>query len=65
MGLFSAVKKTLRAGINTALLPIDLASDVITLGGTSTRDGKSATVKRGARVLDDLADAVREVGEDD
>lgn len=64
MGLFSALKKTVRATARAALLPIDVASDVITLGGVSTRDGKSAVVKRGARVFEDLADALEELGEE-
>jgi len=64
MGLFSALKKTARAGLNTCLTPIDLASDIITLGGASTESGESALVKRGRRIHSDLEDALEEVGED-
>lgn len=64
MGLFSAFKKGLRATVNTALLPVDIVADAITLGGVSTRDGKSFVVKRGKKICEDLGDAVDEVGED-
>lgn len=64
MGLFSAFKKGLRATVNTALLPLDIAADAITLGGVSTEEGKSFVVKRGKKIYRDLADATDEVGED-
>ncbi len=64
MGLFGAFKKTLRATANTCLTPIDLASDIITLGGLSTESGESALVRSGRNIYSDLDDALEEVGED-
>lgn len=64
MGLFGAFKKTLRATVNVALTPVDLASDIITLGGVSTESGESALLRRGRRIYRDLDDAIDEVGED-
>ena len=65
MGLFSAFKKTLRASVNTALTPVDLAADIVTLGGLSTESGQSFLAKRGKKIYRDLEDAVEEIGEDD
>lgn len=64
MGLFGALKKTIRATVNTALMPIDIVSDTITLGGASTESGESAVVRRGKKVYRDLSDAVDECGEE-
>jgi hypothetical protein len=64
MGLFTAFKKTLRATAHTAMLPIDVASDIFTLGGASTESGESAIVKRGERISKDFKRAIYELGED-
>jgi hypothetical protein len=37
--------KLVKAGIGVALLPVGVAADVLTLGGTCTNSDKSATEK--------------------
>jgi hypothetical protein len=64
MGLFTAFKKTLRATAHTVMLPIDVVSDVIMLGGVSTESGESAVVKRSEHITKDINRAIYELGED-
>jgi hypothetical protein len=61
MGLFKAFKNTLSATVRTAILPLDIAKDAVTLGGVSTRDGKSAVVKRGKQIAQELEEALAEI----
>ncbi len=64
MGLFTAFKKTLRATAHTVMLPLDIASDIVTLGGASTESGESAIVKRSEHISKDIKRAIYELGED-
>lgn len=57
MGLFG---KLLKLTINTVTLPIDVAKDVVTLGGATT-DEESATLAK----LRKLQEGVDELDEDD
>lgn len=43
MSLFGALVKTV---VNTALLPVAIAADVVTLGGKALGDGESFTEKQ-------------------
>ena len=43
MGLFGKLVST---AINVATLPVAVAKDVVTLGGVSTRSGRSAVVQK-------------------
>lgn len=55
-GIFGKLTKTV---INTALLPVDAASDVLTLGGALT-DDDSALEKR----VEKIGNALDELGEE-
>lgn len=50
MSLFGAIVRTV---VNVATLPVSVAKDVITLGGISTDEGKSATSKNLQRIKDE------------
>ena len=57
MGLFG---KLIKLAINTATAPIDIAKDVVTLGGSIT-DEESATLAKLRKLQEDVDD----LGEDD
>jgi len=57
MGLFG---KLIKLAINTATTPIDIAKDVVTLGGSIT-DEESATLAKLRKLQEDVDD----LGEDD
>lgn len=59
MGLFDAFKKLGTAVIDTALLPVDVARDIV------SPDPDMATARRGRKILDELEDAYEETFEDD
>jgi hypothetical protein len=56
MGLFSKLTKLV---INTALLPVDVVADIVTLGGELT-DSNSYTGKR----IEKIGDTIDELDED-
>jgi hypothetical protein len=55
MGLFGAIVRTV---VNVATLPVDIAKDVITLGGAASEQDKPYTVQK-------LEKIKREADEDD
>lgn len=50
MGLFG---KLVATAINVATLPVAVAKDVVTMGGISTRSGKSAIVQKLQQIKDE------------
>ena len=57
MGIFGALLKT---AIDVATTPIDIVSDVVTMGG-AMNDEESAVVKKARRLANDLEDIRDEV----
>ena len=51
-------KNLMKAVVGTALLPVDVAKDVVTLGGLLTDDDEPATVKRLGQVGKNLDRAI-------
>lgn len=64
MGLFDALKKVGSAAVQTALLPVDVARDTVTLGGALTDEYESATVRRARKIARDASDAYEETFEE-
>lgn len=56
--MFDAFKSLTKAAIGLATLPVDVAADVITLGGTLSDSPVSYTVKKARKVMENLDDAV-------
>jgi hypothetical protein len=50
MGLFGKIVAT---AINVATLPVAVVKDVVTLGGVSTRSGRSAVVQKLQQIKDE------------
>lgn len=53
MGLFGKIVKT---AVNVVTLPVAVAKDVVTLGGVSTRSGRSATIAKLQQIKDEADD---------
>lgn len=58
MGL---LKKGLKAVIKTATLPVDVAKDVVTMGGVLTDEEESYTKRKAQGILDALEELSDEV----
>lgn len=54
MGLFSAITKVV---IDTATLPLDIARDVLTLGGATDNNGRPHTLDKLEQIKRDAEDA--------
>ena len=59
----SIFKKLIKATVDTVLLPKDIVSDVLTLGGAITNE-EAATLKRLKKTKKSLEDAYEELDED-
>jgi len=57
MGLLGKLVKTT---LNTAALPLDVVSDIFTMGGQLTDDERSAIMKR----LEKIQETIDEMGDD-
>jgi hypothetical protein len=64
MGFFDALSKLGKGVVGTALLPVDIAKDAVTLGGAIT-DEESAIVKRLKKIGRNVGEALDEIDEDD
>jgi len=53
MGLFDFVESVAKIVVRTAVLPVAVVKDVVTMGGTLT-DEKSAIVKNVSKTIDDV-----------
>lgn len=62
MGLFDAFKKVTKAIVDTALIPVDVAVDVVTMG-RALEDDEPATWERLKKIKDDLQDAYNELND--
>ena len=62
MGLFDAFKKVTKAMVDTALIPVDVAVDVVTMG-RALEDDEPATWERLKKIKDDLQDAYNELND--
>ena len=60
MGLFDAFKKVTKAIVDTALIPVDVAVDVVTMG-RALEDDEPATWERLNIIKDDLQDAYNQL----
>lgn len=61
MGFFSKLAKGV---IDTALLPIEVVKDAVTLGGVSVDKDEPFTKKRVKKVIEDLEDAYDSLDDD-
>lgn len=50
--------KLIKAAVGVAVLPVDVASDIVTLGGTLT-DDESATAKRIKHISDNIDEVTK------
>jgi hypothetical protein len=57
--------KLIKGTINTALIPVDVAKDVVTLGGTLDDEEETYTGKRVKQVIKDVEEAAEDAGEGD
>ncbi len=53
MKLFAQI---IRTAVNVVALPVAVAKDVVTLGGISTKSGKSATIERIQKLKDEAGE---------
>ena len=60
MSIFGSILKTV---IDTATLPIEVAKDVVTLGGAATGEHQTYTGKRLEKLSDDLEDISDDAGD--
>ena len=60
MGIFDSLKSLTKVVVDTALLPVDVVVDVVTLGGLMT-DSDSAIVERAKKIGDGLQDAYDDI----
>ena len=60
MSIFGSILKTV---IDTATLPIEVAKDVVTLGGVVTGEHQTYTDKRLEKLSDDLEDISDDAGD--
>lgn len=58
--MFGIVSSLARAAVGTVLLPVDVVTDVVTLGGSLTDREEPYTAKRLSQIGDALDDAVNE-----
>ena len=56
--------KVLGAGIRIAFLPVDLAKDVLTLGGAITDQPMPYTAQSAKKISRNINDAIREIEND-
>lgn len=63
MGFGKFFGNLIQAGAQTVLLPLDIAKDVVTLGGACTGD-EPATIERMAKIAAELEDAYDALDED-
>lgn len=61
MGFF---RKLIKGGIDTALLPVDVGKDILTLGGLNIDKDEPATVERAKKIKKALDDAYDSLDED-
>jgi len=59
MSIFGSLLKTV---IDTATLPIDVAKDVVTMGGAMTERQEPYTASKLKRIADDIEDVSDEAG---
>lgn len=52
-------KSLVKAVVGTALLPVDIVADAVTLGGLYTNKQKTYTTERVSDILDNLKDATK------
>lgn len=64
MGLFDALKSAGSAAVRVAVLPVSLAADVVTAGGTLTDRHESYTATTAKKIVKDGAEALEELHED-
>lgn len=64
MGFFDGLGKIGKAALGTALLPVDIARDAVTLGGAIT-DEESAIAKRLRKIARNAEDGLDEIDEDE
>ncbi len=64
MSIWKALEKTAEAAGNVLLTPVDVAADVVTMGGATTEKDRPYTVKRAERVADLLEEAYDETHKD-
>lgn len=57
--------KLIKGTINTALIPVDVAKDVVTLGGALDDEEETYTGKRVKQVIKDVEEAAEDAGEGD
>ncbi len=60
MSLFGSILKTV---VDTAILPIEIAKDVVTLGGVATGKSETYTSKQLNKLADDLDDISDDAGD--
>lgn len=63
MSIFGMFGKLTKAAIHTALLPVDVAVDVVTMGRALDGD-EPATLERLKQIVEDIEEAAEEAGDD-
>ena len=61
MGFFDALGSVGKAVVNTAIVPVDVARDVVTLGGALSDEDETYTGKRARKIGRNLNNVVDEV----
>ena len=56
--MFGLLKNLTKAAVGIAVTPIDVAADIVTLGGTLTDKDKPYTAARCEQVMDNLEKAI-------
>lgn len=56
--MFGILKNVTKAVVGVATLPLDVAADILTLGGTCTDRNKPYTTEKLADIMDNLEKAV-------
>lgn len=57
--MMSILKGLAKATVATVTLPVAIAADVITLGGTITPRGKPYTTEHTAKIMDGIEEAIK------
>lgn len=60
MSIFGSILKTVVA---VATSPIDLAMDVVTLGGALTEQGETYILRKLQKIVDDIEDISEDIGD--
>lgn len=57
--MFNVLKGLTKAVVSTVTLPLDIAADVVTLGGAMTEREKPYTVEKLGRIMDGIDEATK------